>query len=55
MSVRIVTDSGCDLAPEVADELGIEVVPLSIRFGDTEYTDWDALRALMAEFMEGEE
>ena len=39
MSVRIVTDSGCDLAPEVAEELGIEVVPLSIRFGDTEYTD----------------
>jgi DegV family protein with EDD domain len=39
MSVRIVTDSGCDLAPEVADSLGITVVPLSIRFGDAEYTD----------------
>lgn len=39
MTVRIVTDSGCDLAPDVADALGIAVVPLSIRFGDTEYTD----------------
>ena len=39
MSVRIVTDSGCDLSPEVADALGIAVVPLSIRFGPTEYTD----------------
>jgi len=39
MSVRIVTDSGCDLAPEVAEALGIAVVPLSIRFGSTEYTD----------------
>jgi len=39
MSVRIVTDSGCDLSPEVSDALGIAVVPLSIRFGSTEYTD----------------
>jgi DegV family protein with EDD domain len=39
MTVRIVTDSGCDLSPEVADSLGIAVVPLSIRFGATEYTD----------------
>jgi DegV family protein with EDD domain len=39
MSVRIVTDSGCDLSPEVSAALGIVVVPLSIRFGATEYTD----------------
>ena len=39
MSVRIVADSGCDLSSEVTSELGIAVVPLSIRFGDTEYTD----------------
>lgn len=39
MTVRIVTDSGCDLAPDVAAELSIAVVPLSIRFGATEYTD----------------
>lgn len=43
MTVRIVTDSACDLrGPEVA-ELGIEVVPLSIRFGDDEYTDREQL------------
>lgn len=39
MSVRIVADSGCDLSAEVTDALGIGVVPLSIRFGSTEYTD----------------
>jgi len=39
MSVRIVTDSGSDLAPDVAEALGVPVVPLSIRFGSTEYTD----------------
>lgn len=37
--VRIVTDSGCDLSFTAADEHKIEVVPLSVRFGDTEYTD----------------
>jgi DegV family protein with EDD domain len=39
MPVRIVTDSSCDLDATEADELGIEVVPLSIRFGSDEYTD----------------
>ena len=39
MPVRIVTDSACDLPPEPCDELGIEVVPLTIRFGDEEYVD----------------
>ncbi len=37
--VRIVTDSSCDLPPEVVDALDIAVVPLSIRFGDEELTD----------------
>lgn len=37
--VRIVTDSGCDLSFTAAEEHKIEVVPLSVRFGDTEYTD----------------
>ena len=37
--VRIVTDSSCDLAPDEAEALGIEIVPLSIRFGADEYTD----------------
>ena len=37
--VHIVTDSACDLLPEMCEELGIEVVPLTIRFGDREYVD----------------
>jgi DegV family protein with EDD domain len=39
MPVRIVTDSAADLTPSEIEELGVEVVPLSIRFGDKEYTD----------------
>jgi DegV family protein with EDD domain len=43
--VRIVTDSSCDLAPEEASALGIEVVPLTIRFGDREFVDRTELSA----------
>ena len=39
MPVRIVTDSAADLDAAESKELGVEVVPLSIRFGSTEYTD----------------
>jgi DegV family protein with EDD domain len=39
VSVRIVTDSACDLPQSVADELGIEIVPLTIRIGDEEFVD----------------
>src|ERR1700690_3605433 len=39
MAVRVVTDSACDLPPEMCEALGIEVVPLTIRFGDREYVD----------------
>jgi DegV family protein with EDD domain len=39
MPVRIVTDSACDLPEAVCEELGVEVVPLTIRFGDREYVD----------------
>ncbi len=38
-NVRIVTDSACDLTDAEVDALGVEVVPLSIRFGNDEYTD----------------
>ena len=39
MTIRIVTDSACDLtAAELADH-GIGLVPLSIRFGDEEFVD----------------
>lgn len=37
--IRIVTDSSCDLPVALADSLSITIVPLTIRFGDTEYTD----------------
>jgi len=39
MPVRIVTDSACDLPEPICEELGIEVVPLTIRFGDREFVD----------------
>ena len=39
MTVRIVTDSSFDLPQELADSLGVTIVPLSVRFGDTEYID----------------
>lgn len=34
MAVRIVTDSTADLPPELAHDLGISIVPLSVIFGD---------------------
>jgi DegV family protein with EDD domain len=37
--VKIVTDSACDLPDKLADELGIDIVPLTIRFGDLEFVD----------------
>ncbi len=38
-SVKVVTDSSSDIPPEVAQELGITVIPLYIRFGDEVYRD----------------
>ena len=43
MTIRIVTDSSCDLRGDEVANLNIEVVPLSIRFGDDEYTDREQL------------
>jgi len=37
--VKIVTDSSCDLPQELVDELGIKIVPLTVRFGDDEFVD----------------
>ena len=39
MGVRIVSDSACDLPPALCEELGIEIVPLTIRFGADELVD----------------
>jgi DegV family protein with EDD domain len=37
--IRVVTDSACDIPEEVAQRLNIDIVSLSIRFGDEEFTD----------------
>ena len=37
--VRVITDSACDLPEEIARRLEIDIVSLSIRFGDQEFTD----------------
>jgi DegV family protein with EDD domain len=39
MAPKIVTDSTSDLTPEVAQELGIAVVPLYVHFGSEAYRD----------------
>ncbi|MCE2709891.1 MAG: hypothetical protein RLZZ538_6 [Actinomycetota bacterium] len=39
MTVRIVTDSACDLPQSLVDELGITLVPLTFSFGSEEFTD----------------
>lgn len=38
-NVKIITDSAADLTEDVVKQLGIDVVPLSIRFDDEEFTD----------------
>ena len=38
-NVAVVTDSIADLPPEVAEEFGITVVPIVVRFGDALYRD----------------
>ena len=39
MPVKIVTDSGADLPNKLAEELGIAVVPVYVRFGEEVYRD----------------
>lgn len=41
--IGIVTDSSCDIPTAVAESKGIEVVPLTIRFGEDEFTDREQL------------
>ena len=36
---RVVTDSSCDLPADLAAELDVEIVPLTIRFGGEELVD----------------
>jgi DegV family protein with EDD domain len=37
--IRVVTDSASDLPADIVTRLDIDVVPLTIRFGDEEFTD----------------
>jgi DegV family protein with EDD domain len=43
VSIRVVTDSSCDLPQALVDALRIEIVPLTIRFGDEELVDREEL------------
>lgn len=36
--IRIITDSLCDLTMDYAKELNIDILPLTVRFGETDYT-----------------
>jgi DegV family protein with EDD domain len=37
--IRVITDSACDIPEEIARRLDIDIVSLSIRFGDDEFID----------------
>jgi len=39
LTVKVVTDSTCDLPPRLAEELGITVVPVYLRFGNEVFHD----------------
>jgi len=41
--IRVVTDSACDLSADMAEERGLTIVPLSIRFGSEEFVDGSTL------------
>ena len=43
MTVRVVTDSACDLPAHTVTEHRITVVPLTIRFGDQDFVDREQL------------
>lgn len=39
MTIRIITDSTCDLPEKIVQELGISVIPLKVLFGEEVYRD----------------
>jgi len=39
MTIKVVTDSGCDIPRDIREELDITVVPLTVTFGSTSYQD----------------
>jgi len=44
--VRVVVDSTADIPGNLAEELGIAIVPLTVHFGDNSYVDWTELTPL---------
>ena len=55
--IRIITDSGCDLPDAVLAQHRVEVVPLTVRFGDTDFVDREDLTIdeFWHKLIEGEE
>ena len=45
--IRVVTDSSCDIPQNLAEEHAIDIVPLTIRFGDDEYVDRQEMTTAM--------
>ena len=43
MEYKIISDSGCDLSPQLKKEIFVDIVPLSITLGTTTYTDDETL------------
>ena len=39
MGIKIITDSTSDISQQDAEQLGVLVLPLTVRFGETEYED----------------
>ena len=39
MKIKIITDSTADIPKNIVESYGIEVVPLKVRFGETEFSD----------------
>ena len=39
MTVKVVTDSACDIPAELVEELGITVVPIYVMFGQKAFRD----------------
>jgi DegV family protein with EDD domain len=52
--VAVVTDSAANVPPDVADQLGIVVVPLQVRFGDEAHADGEVGGELYRRMAAGE-
>lgn len=44
MNTKIITDSACDLSPEIIERFGIDVLPILVYLGDEEYKDGETLK-----------